>query len=186
MAKKYGVTIVVRSSMNRSEGTLVREVDKLERMLVSGVALDTDVDRVTVIGLPDSPGVAFRLFNMFAKAGINIDLILQSSGHDGSKDITFTLADGDADEALSLLEKNKARLKYRSTDVNRNVAKLSAVGVGIMSNPGMASRMFEALYNEGINIQLITTSEIRITVVVDEKDGERAVRAVHDAFQLSE
>ncbi len=186
MAKKYNVTVVVRSSMNRNEGTVVREVTGLERMLISGVALDKNVDRIAVIGLRDEPGTAFRLFSLFAKAGINIDLILQSSGHDGMKDIAFTLADGDADEALELLEKNKARLHFRTAEVQKDVAKLSVVGVGMMSNPGVAAKMFEALYNEGINIQMISTSEIRITVLVDEREGEHAVRAVHDAFELSE
>ncbi len=186
MAKKYDVSLVVRSSMNRNEGTVVREVTGVERMLISGVALDKNIDRITVIGLKDEPGVAFRLFSIFAKGGVNIDLILQSSGHDGLKDISFTLADEDADEALALLEKSRPRLRYRELDLDRGVAKLSVVGVGMMSNPGVAARMFEALYNEGVNIQMISTSEIRITVLVDEREGEHAVRAVHDAFELSE
>ncbi|MDO4619672.1 MAG: aspartate kinase [Lachnospiraceae bacterium] len=184
MAKKYGVTLVVRSALNRHEGTIVREVTDVERMLISGVALDRSADRISVIGLQDEPGVAFRLFNMFAKAGINIDLIIQAVGHDGLKDITFTVSDHEMEAAMDLLSRNQKRLKYKSVSTDRDVAKLSIVGAGMMSNSGVAARFFEALYNEGININMITTSEIRITVLVADEDGEHAVRAVHDAFQL--
>ena len=186
MAKKYGVTLVVRSSLNRSEGTILREETTVERMLISGVALDKSADRISVLGLKDRPGVAFRLFDIIAKANINIDVILQSIGRDGTKDISFTLPDENADEALEILEANKSRLQYQNIDVNKNVAKLSIVGSGMMSNPGVAAKMFEALYNEDININMISTSEIRVTVLIDTRDAERAVNAVHDAFGLDE
>ena len=186
LPKKYGVALVVRSSLNRSEGTILREETKVERMLISGVALDKSADRISVLGLKDRPGVAFRLFDILAKANINIDVILQSIGRDGTKDISFTLPDENADDAIEILESNKTRLQYQSLDVNKNVAKLSIVGSGMMSNPGVAAKMFEALYNEDININMISTSEIRVTVLIDTRDAERAVNAVHDAFGLDE
>lgn len=186
LAKKYGVTLVVRSSYNHSEGTILREDTKMERMLISGVALDKSADRISVLGLRDEPGVAFRLFDTIAKANVNVDVILQSIGRDGTKDISFTCPDESVQDALDALKRDEARLGYRRVDVKTDIAKLSIVGSGMMSNPGVAARMFEALYNEDINIDMISTSEIRITVLVDEMDGERAVNAVHDAFGLAE
>ena len=186
MAKKYGVTLVVRSSLNRSEGTILREDNKVERMLISGVALDKSADRISVIGLKDVPGVAFKLFDILAKKGINIDVILQSIGRDGTKDISFTLPDDNLQDAIDVLTDNRGRLQFKELDVNKEVAKLSIVGAGMMTNPGVAAKMFEALYNEDININMISTSEIRVTVLINEKDGERAVNAVHDAFGLAE
>ncbi len=186
MAKKYGVTLVVRSSLNYSEGTVVKEDAKVERMLISGVALDKDADRVSVIGLKDRPGVAFRLFDILAKAGINIDMILQSIGRNGTKDISFTCSDGDMDDALRAIEQNKDRLQYESVESRPDVAKVSIVGAGMMTNPGVAAKMFEALYNEDININMISTSEIRVTVLVDLKDADRAANAVHEAFGLAD
>ncbi len=186
MAKKYGVPLVVRSSLNYSEGTVVKEDAKVERMLISGVALDKDADRVSVIGLKDRPGVAFRLFDVLAKAGINIDMILQSIGREGTKDISFTCSDGDMDDAIKAIEKNKERLQYSSIESRPDVAKVSIVGAGMMTNPGVAAKMFEALYNEDININMISTSEIRVTVLVDLKDADRAANAVHEAFGLAD
>ena len=186
MAKKYGVVLVVRSSLNNSEGTVVKEEVKVERMLISGVAVDKNADRISVIGLKDQPGVAFKLFDLLAKVNINVDVILQSIGRDGTKDISFTCGDDSVDEAIKVLEENKERLQYKSLDCNKQVAKVSIVGAGMMSNPGVAAKMFECLYNEDININMISTSEIRVTVLIDEKDAERAANAVHDAFGLAE
>ena len=160
MAKKYGVPLVVRSSLNYSEGTVVKEDAKVERMLISGVALDKDADRVSVIGLKDRPGVAFRLFDVLAKAGINIDMILQSIGREGTKDISFTCSDGDMDDAIKAIETNKERLQYSAIESRPDVAKVSIVGAG--------------------------TSEIRVTVLVDLKDADRAANAVHEAFGLGD
>jgi len=184
MAKKYGVKLVVRSSLNNTEGTMVKEEVTVERMLISGVAIDRNADRVSVVGLKDQPGVAFRLFDMLAKAKINVDVILQSIGRDGTKDISFTCEDEYVDEAVAVIEANKARLNYQSLSCNKNVAKVSIVGAGMMSNPGVAAKMFEALYNEDININMISTSEIRVTVLIDEQDCERAANAIHEAFDL--
>lgn len=186
MAKKYGVTLVVRSSMNEVEGTVVKEDTDVERMLVSGVALDKKADRIAVVGLKDEPGIAFKVFDCLAKKNINVDVILQSIGRDGTKDISFTIDDGDIDEAMSALEANKSRLAFSSLECETKIAKLSIVGAGMMSNPGVAAKMFETLYNANININMISTSEIRITVLIDEADGERANKAVHDAFGLAE
>lgn len=186
MAKKYGVELVVRSSLNNSEGTVLKEEVKVERMLITGVALDRDADRISVVGLKDEPGMAFKLFDILAKKGINVDVILQSIGRHNSKDISFTVSDAQADEALKVLEDNKARLKYETINLKKDIAKLSIVGAGMMSNPGVAAKMFESLYNANININMISTSEIRVTVLIDEKDAEKAINAVHDAFGLAE
>ena len=182
MAKKYGV----RSSLNDHEGTIVKEETSVERMLISGVALDKNTARISVIGLKDEPGMAFRLFNMLAKEGINVDVILQSIGRENSKDISFTISRDEADEAVKIIEANKARIGCTGISCNKEVVKVSIVGAGMMSNPGVAAKMFEALFNENININMISTSEIRITVLINEKDAERAVNAVHDAFGLEE
>ena len=186
MAKKYGVPLVVRSSLNDSEGTVVKEEVTVERMLISGVALDTEAVRIAVIGLKDEPGVAFRLFNTLAKKNINVDVILQSIGRAGTKDISFTVDGSDLDEAVAVLEENQSRLGYKELHSERNIAKLSIVGAGMMSNPGVAAKMFESLYNEGVNINMISTSEIRVTVLINERDGIRAMNAVHDAFDLAD
>lgn len=182
MAKKYNVELIVRSSLNHSEGTVVKEAVKMEKMLITGVAADKNTARISVIGVEDKPGTAFRIFNTLAKNNINVDIILQSVGREGTKDISFTVASGDLEAALKVLEENKERLTIQDISYNENVAKLSVVGAGMMSNPGVAARMFESLYNSRININMIATSEIRITVLVDEKDIDKAMNAVHDGF----
>lgn len=186
MAKKYGVTLVVRSSLNESEGTSVKEEVGVERMLITGVALDKNASRISVMGLKDEPGIAFKLFNTLAKNNINVDIILQSIGRENTKDISFTVNEDEADETIEILKANKSRITFHEVTCKKDVAKVSIVGAGMMSNPGVAATMFEALYNENININMISTSEIRITVLVNEKDGERAMNAVHEAFGLAE
>ena len=186
MAKKYGVPLVVRSSLNNSEGTVVKEVVSVERMLISGVALDTDAVRIAVLGLRDVPGVAFKVFDTLAKKNINVDVILQSIGRAGTKDISFTVNKDDLEDAVTTLEEHKERLGFKELHSERGIAKLSIVGSGMLSNPGVAAKMFESLYNEGVNINMISTSEIRITVLISEKDGVRAMNAVHDAFGLAD
>jgi len=186
MAKKYGVTLVVRSSLTNEEGTIVKEDVKVEKMLVSGVAVDKSAERISIIGLEDKPGTAFRVFDALAKANVNVDMILQSVGRDNTKDISFTVDGNFGDDALKVIEENKARLKYQNIDMEKNVAKVSIVGAGMMSNPGVAAKMFECLYNEHINIKMISTSEIRVTVLIDVKDAEKAANAIHDIFGLDE
>lgn len=184
LAKKFGVQLVVRSSLNFSEGTIVKEDTGMEKTLVSGVAADADSARVAVVGLEDTPGVAFKLFNLLAKNDINIDMILQSVGRHGTKDITFTCSDENADKAEEIIKNNIG--KFESIDVNKNVAKVSIVGAGMQSNAGVAAKMFEALYDENINIRMISTSEIRVTVLIDEQYTERAMNAIHDKFALGD
>lgn len=184
LAKKQGVQLVVRSSLNTSEGTVVKEDAKMEKMLVSGVAADKDAARVALIGLKDEPGVAFRLFNHLARHNINVDMILQSVGRDSTKDISFTVAVENADEAVEIIERHFH--EYEKIDVEKNVAKVSIVGAGMMSNAGVAAKMFEALYDEGINIKMISTSEIRVSVLIDEKHTEKAMNAVHEKFGLGD
>ena len=186
MAKKYGVTLVVRSSLTNEEGTIVKEDVKVEKMLVSGVAVDKSAERISIIGLEDKPGTAFRVFDALAKANVNVDMILQSVGRDNTKDISFTVDGNFGDDALKVLEDNKARLKYQNIEMEKNVCKVSIVGAGMMSNPGVAAKMFECLYNEHINIKMISTSEIRVTVLIDAKDADRAANAIHDSFGLDE
>ena len=184
MAKKYNVELVVRSSLNRSEGTVVKEGANMEKLLVTGVAADKDTVRISVIGLEDKPGTAFAVFNTLAANNINVDIILQSVGREGTKDISFTVASDDLEHAIEVLNANKERLTIQDITWNEKVAKLSIVGAGMMSNPGVAAKMFESLYNSRVNINMISTSEIRITVLVPEEDIEKAMNAVHDGFGL--
>lgn len=186
MAKKYGVQLVVRSSLTNEEGTVVKEEVKVERMLVSGVASDKNCAKISVVGLGDKPGTAFRLFDALAKANINVDMILQSVGRDNTQDIAFTVVGDYAEDAIKVIEDNKARLKYQQLACEKGVAKVSVVGAGMMSNPGVAAKMFECLYNSNINIKMISTSEIRVTVLIDEKEVEKAVNAAHDIFGLED
>ncbi len=183
LAKKYGVELVVRSSLNKNEGTVVKEGKKMEKMIVSGVASDSDAARVAVVGLKDEPGVAFKLFNALAKNNINVDMILQSVGRHGTKDISFTCSSLDADDAARIISDS---MEFESIDVNKEVSKVSIVGAGMQSNAGVAAKMFEALYDANINIRQISTSEIRVTVLIDAKNTERAMNAIHDKFDLGE
>ena len=186
LAKKYGVELVVRSSLSDEPGTVVKEVLTVEKRLVSGVAIDKNPARISLIGLKDVPGTAFNVFNILGKKQIIVDIILQSIGRDGTKDISFTVDSKDLDEALKALEAGKATLGFQTITHENNVAKVSIVGAGMMTDSGVASRMFEALYNAGINIKMISTSEIRITVLVDEDEADRAAKAVHDAFNAED
>ena len=186
MAKKYGVQLVVRSSLNLEEGTTVKEVAKMEKMLISGVAGDKNTARISVLGVSDQPGVAFKIFHTLAKNNINVDIILQSVGREGSKDISFTVSQEDLKPALAILEEYQEPMTIREIKWEDTVAKISIVGAGMMSNPGVAAKLFESLYNNGININMISTSEIRITVLIDEKEIDKAMQAVHDGFGLGD
>ena len=183
MAKKYGVQLVVRSSLNTNEGTIVKENAKMEKMLVSGVACDKNTALIVAVGVEDQPGVAFKLFNHLANHNINVDVILQSAGRDGRKDISFTVSADNADEAIAVMEQHRqTSLICERIDVERDVAKVSVVGAGMVSNAGVAAKMFEALYDAGINIKMISTSEIKISVLIDEQYTEQAMNAIHDMF----
>lgn len=187
LAKKYGVKLVVRSSLNIAEGTVVKEdVKMMEKMLVNGVACDKNTARVAVMGVSDRPGVAFKLFNAIARKNINVDNIVQSVGRDGTKDISFTVSREDKDDVIRLLEDNEMNLKYKDIDVATDVAKVSVVGAGMLTHPGVAAKVFEALSDAGINIKMIFTSEIRISVLIDEKYADRAMILIHDKFELGD
>ncbi len=182
MAKKYNVDLEVVSSFTRNPGTKVKEGSNMEKMIVSGVARDNKCARVAVINLPDEPGFAFKVFSILAKNKINVDIILQSVGRDNKKTISFTVNQDDAERTRQILMDNKDLLRFEDVSVNTGVAKVSIVGAGMASNPGVAATMFEALAAAQINIRMISTSEIKISVLINEEDSDRAVRAIHDKF----
>lgn len=182
MAKKYNVELEVLSSLESKPGTIVKEAVKMEKMLIRGVAKDDHVARISVIGVPDSPGVAFKLFSKLGQKRINVDIILQSIGRSGTKDITFTVPVDQGRDAMAITEEFSTVSGGESCVYDDSVSKVSVVGAGMETHPGVASQMFEALYNEGINIQMISTSEIKISVLIDSSDSDRAVQAVHNAF----
>lgn len=179
MAKKYHVELKVLSSFEKISGTVVREDVKVEKMLVTGVAKDTNVARISVIGLEDVPGVAFRLFSLMGQKNIVVDIILQSIGRNGTKDISFTVSENQLPLAVSVLEDVYGK---GSVSVESDVAKVSVVGAGMETNAGVAAKMFEALYSVGANIHMISTSEIKISVLIDRNDADKAVAAIHEAF----
>ena len=184
LAKRYNVNLEVLSSFTGMPGTKVKEVVKpmMEKTYVSGVAKDKNVARLAVVGLSDEPGIAFRIFSLMAKERINVDIILQSIGRNNTKDISFTVCKGDMEKARKTLEEHKQALGFDHVDVTDNIAKISVVGAGMINNPGVAALMFEALYNGGININMISTSEIKLSVLVNIEDADRAVQLVHDRF----
>ena len=182
MAKKYNVELEVLSSLENKKGTIVKEKVKMEKTLVRGVAKDENVTSISIIGLKDSPGVAFKIFNKLSQFKVNVDTILQSVGRDNTKDITFTVSKNQEHEAISGIEALKESLEYKDIFVDNSIAKISIVGAGMESHPGIASKMFEAIYDAGINIRMIATSEIKISVLIDAKYADKAVQAVHDAL----
>lgn len=184
MAKKYNVKLCVRSSLNNNEGTYVKEVEQVEKMLVRGVTRDNDCARIALCGVEDTPGKAFQVFQMLAKHGISVDLIIQSIGNGIKKDIAFTVTEGDLDTVLKLLEEHNNMIKADEIKSTKDVSKVSIVGAGMVNNSGVAAKMFEALSDAHININMIATSEIKISVLVDRNDAERAVVAIHDKFML--
>ena len=181
MAKKYSVELEVLSSLNPIPGTIVKEVANMEKMLIRGVTKDKDVALVSILGVQDNPGVAFKIFSKLSAKQINVDIILQSFGRNGTKDIVFSVSKENGPVAAELLE-NLSALEGAKIVVNTDIAKVSIVGAGMESHPGTATKMFEALYDRGINIKMISTSEIKISVIIDEADADRAVTAIHNAF----
>ncbi len=183
MAKRYGVKLEVLSSFSGKPGTKVKEVVKtMEKSHISGVAKDKNVARLALVGLEDTPGIAFKIFSLLAKNNVNVDIILQSIGRSDTKDISFTVAKGDMELARRLLEENRDSVRFDHIDVSDNIAKVSIVGAGMINNPGVAAAMFEALFNAGININMISTSEIKVSVLVHISDADRAVQVIHDRF----
>ncbi len=183
LAKKYRVKMEVLSSFAKKPGTKVKEVlSKMEKTQVSGVAKDKNVGRLALIELEDRPGIAFQVFSLLAKSFINVDIILQSIGRGDTKDISFTVRRSDIDRAREILEDNKDSIGFDHIDVSKNLAKVSIVGAGMIDNPGVAAQMFEALAEANINIQMISTSEIKVSVLLDEEDADRAVQVIHRSF----
>lgn len=182
MAKKYGIQLEVLSSLTRKPGTIVKEATKVEKMLISGIAKDDDVARISIIGVPDRPGLAFKIFSKLSAKNINIDIILQSVGRNGTKDISFTVSQANLKETIDILNPYVELIGANSVVYDENVAKVSIVGAGMETHPGTAAEMFEALYEANINIQMIATSEIKISVLIDRCDADKAVIAVHNKF----
>lgn len=183
MAKKYHVKLEVLSSFADKPGTKVKEVvKKMEKIHVVGVAKDKNVGRLALVELEDQPGIAYKVFSLLAKENINVDIILQSIGRGDKKDISFTVKRDDMDEAVRILEEHKQSIGFTHIDVSRNLAKVSIVGAGMIDNPGVASQMFQALYEARVNIQMISTSEIKVSVLLDEEDADKAVQAIHRSF----
>ena len=182
MAKKYNIELEVLSSMAKASGTIVKEKTKMEKMLISGVAKDTEVARISVTGIPNLPGLAFKMFSKLSAKDINVDIILQSIGHDGKKDISFTVSKDRGQEAVACLKDYMENLGAAEVLYDDNVAKISIVGAGMESHAGVATKMFEALYDAQINIQMISTSEIKVSVLIDAADADKAVSAIHAKF----
>ena len=182
MAKKYNVVVEVLSSLTRAPGTLVKETVKMEKMLVRGVTKDTNVARISIIGVPNVPGIAYKIFGKLAAENINVDIILQSVGRNDTKDITFTVSSDHAEDTMRILRELDFTSGLQIDCDDQNVAKVSAVGAGMETHPGVAATMFRALFEEDINIQMISTSEIKISVLIDKKDADAAVAAIHAAF----
>ena len=182
MAKKYNIELEVLSSLTRRRGTIVKEESNVEKMLISGVAKDDNIARISIIGVPDKPGLAFKIFSKLASKGINVDIILPSIGRKGTKDISFTVAKDKMEEAIALLQQHAEKWGASNIVSDDNVTKVSIVGAGMESHPGVAAEMFEALFSRNVNIQMISTSEIKISVLLNKADGERAVEAIHEKF----
>ena len=183
LAKKYNVKLEVLSSFTGHSGTKVKGVAKrMEKTAVSSVAKDKDIARIALVGVPNEVGTSFKVFSLLAQNHINVDIILQGVGHEEGKDICFTVAEGDLKKAAELLASYKDELRFTRLETNADIAKVSVVGSGMINNPGVAAKLFEALYDAHININMISTSEIKISVLVDKKDADRAVQAIHDKF----
>ena len=182
MAKKYNIELEVLSSMAKASGTIVKEKTKMEKMLISGVAKDTEVARISVTGIPNLPGLAFKMFSKLSAKDINVDIILQSIGHDGKKDISFTVAKDRGQEAVACLKDYMENLGAAEVLYDDSVAKISIVGAGMESHAGVATKMVEALDDAQINIQMISTSEIKVSVLIDAADADKAVSVIHAKF----
>ena len=182
MAKKYGIELEVLSSLTNKPGTIVKEKPKMEKMIISGVAKDCDIARISIKGIPNEPGFAFKVFSKLSAKDINVDIILQSVGNEGTKDIAFTVSANNGEEAVKALNDHKDSLGFENIKLDTNVAKISIVGAGMESHAGVATKMFEALYNNNVNIQMIATSEIKTSVLISKNDADRAVAAIHDKF----
>ncbi|MDR0936362.1 MAG: aspartate kinase [Oscillospiraceae bacterium] len=182
MARKYGVRLEVLSSFTKQPGTIVKERVTVEETKISGLAKDSNISRIALVGLRDEPGVAFRVFRLLAAKNINVDIILQSIGRENSKDISFTVAKTDYEAAVNALNEEKESIGFQSLDVSTTLSKISIVGAGMINSSGVASTMFEALYEAHVNIHMISTSEIKVSVLIDEVNADAAMKAIHNKF----
>lgn len=186
LAKKYRVNLEVKSSFEKVPGTVVKEEIKVERMLVRGVTRDNDIARIAIMGVKDEPGIAFRIFSLLSKHKINVDIILQSIGRDNKKDISFTVSEDSEEEVMQIIKDNAEMIGAENVTCSNEFSKVSIVGAGMVNNPGVAAMMFEALFDVGVNIHMISTSESKISVLVKKANAEKAVRAIHEKFDFTE
>jgi len=185
LAQKFEVPLAVRSSFHQGEGTIiVKESEMMERVVVSGVTSNTDQAKISLIGIEDKPGVAAKVFQAVAEQKINIDMIIQNIGHDGTADLSFTVSEKDLSSTVDIIEKVRRQIKIATVETDSNISKVSVVGIGMVSHVGIAAKMFSALAIENINIQMISTSEIKISCVINQLQTEKAVQVVHDSFDL--
>ncbi|MFI3115465.1 MAG: aspartate kinase [Clostridia bacterium] len=182
MGKKYGVNMEVVSSFERKPGTKIKEATQMEQRNVSGVTSDNNTTRIAITGIPDQPGFAFRVFSAMSKGNISVDMILQSIGRNDTKDISFTVSRADGQKAMDILNEQKGAIKFEEIHMNDKISKVSIVGAGMVSNCGIATTMFEALFDSNINIHMISTTEIKISVLIDEDQSKLAVKAIHSKF----
>lgn len=186
LADNYKVRLVVRSSKNNNEGTMIKESTGMEKTVIKGVTYDKDVARITVIGVRDIPGIAHKIFKYLADANINVDVIVQSSGMDDTKDISFTVQRSQLSDSIKVINDNLDSIRAKTVSFSSDVAKVSIVGAGMVNHPGVAATMFEALAQAGINIKMISTSEIKVSCIIADDKVEKAVQVVHDKFKLGE
>ncbi len=185
LAQKFEVPLAVRSSFHQGEGTIiVKESEMMERVVVSGVTSNTDQAKISLIGIEDKPGVAAKVFQAVAEQKINIDMIIQNIGHDGTADLSFTVSEKDLSSTVDIIEEVRRQIKIATVETDSNISKVSVVGIGMVSHVGIAAKMFSALAIENINIQMISTSEIKISCVINQLQTEKAVQVVHDSFDL--
>ncbi|EKD50307.1 MAG: hypothetical protein ACD_62C00584G0001, partial [uncultured bacterium] len=185
IAANHNVNLVVRSSFNNNEGTLLTEEEpSMEKIVVSGVALDLSEAKVAIRNVPDEPGICMKVFGAIAKANINVDMIIQNTGSDGKADLSFTVPEADLLKSKQILESLKETLSFQKIETDTNIAKVSVVGVGMRSHSGVAAKAFSILAESGINIDMISTSEIKISIIVSREDGKKAMQYLHDGFEL--
>ena len=184
LADNYKVKLVVRSSKNNNEGTTIKESTAMEKTVIKGVTYDTDTARITVISVRDIPGIAHKIFKLLADANINVDVIVQSSGRDDAKDISFTVQRSQLSDSVKVINDNLEYIGAKTVSFTKDIAKVSIVGAGMVNHPGVAATMFEALSEAGINIKMISTSEIKVSCIILDEEVEDAIQAIHDKFGL--
>ena len=187
LAKKFQVPLMVRSSFHEGDGTIiVKESEIMEQVVVSGVTSNKDQAKISLIGIEDKPGVAAEIFNIVAEQHINIDMIIQNVGRDGTTDLSFTVPEKDLSKAVKVIQDLSDQIKIATLETDSDISKVSVVGIGMVSHVGIASKMFSALADQNINIQMISTSEIKISCVIDQTQTDKAVEVIHDSFDLGQ